>query len=237
MNNPFQSPNTRIQGSGALTSASEFMRQVFITMTLGLVITGAAAWGVSQSPMLMNFFFTGIMRWVTIFAPFALVLFLSARIHAMSFSQASITFGVYSALTGISLSAIFLIYTGASITKVFFITAGLFGSMALIGYTTKMDLSRLGSYLMMAVIGIVIASVVNMFMGSSMLDFIISIVGVIVFSGLTAYDTQKLIAIAAEADIEAESTQKIALMGALNLYLDFLNMFLFLLRLFGGSRD
>ena len=218
-------------------AANAFMQQVFTTMALGLVITGMAAWYVSQTPALVNFFLTGFMAYVVMFAPLIFVFVLAARINRMSFTAASLTFATYSLINGISFSFIFLVYDLGAIFKVFLITAGTFGAMALAGATTRVDLSRMGSILFMALIGIIIASLVNWFLGSPLLDYIISIAGVLVFSGLTAYDTQKLIRIGAQVDIETESARKIALMGALTLYLDFINLFLFLLRIFGGNRN
>ncbi|RMG75494.1 MAG: Bax inhibitor-1/YccA family protein [Bacteroidetes bacterium] len=218
-------------------AANAFMQQVFTTMSLGLLITGMAAWYVSQTPALINFFLTGFMMYVVMFAPLIFVIVLASRINKMSFTAASLTFATYSLINGISFSFIFLVYDLGAIFKVFLITAGTFGAMALAGATTKLDLSKMGSILFMALIGIIIASVVNWFLGSPMLDYLISIAGVVIFSGLTAYDTQKLIRIGAQVDAESETSRKIALMGALTLYLDFINLFLFLLRIFGGSRD
>lgn len=218
-------------------AANEFMRQVFTTMTLGLAITGMVAWYVANTPALMNFLFGGFMTYVTIFSPLVLVFFLSARIHKMSFAAASTTFAVYSVLVGASLSTIFIVYELGTLFQVFLITAGTFGAMALVGWTTNVDLTKMGSVLYMALIGLIIAMVVNWFMNSDTMDYIISVIGVLIFSGLTAYDTQKLLVIGANVDPEAEASKKMALMGALSLYLDFINLFLFLLRLFGGGRD
>ncbi|MEZ4776446.1 MAG: Bax inhibitor-1/YccA family protein [Bacteroidia bacterium] len=239
MRNYFDTPVSERRKSSFIDTgeANAFLRQVFVTMSLGLLITGMAAWYVAQSPALISFFLTGIMKWIVMFAPLGFVLFLSARIHKMSFTAASLTFATYSLVTGISLSFIFLVFNIGVISQTFFITAGTFGAMAIIGLTTKVDLSKYSTILYMALIGIIIASVVNLFLGSSMFDFIISVAGVVIFCGLTAYDTQKLMEIGMHADPESESTKKIALMGALTLYLDFINLFLFLLRIFGGNRD
>lgn len=215
-----------------------FMRQVYLTMTLGLLITGLTAWFVSQTPALISLFLSGgILTYVVMFAPLGLVFFLAARVNRMSFQKASLTFAIYSLINGISFAVIFLVYPLGLIYKVFFITAGTFGAMSLVGLTTKVDLTKMGSILYMALIGLIIAMVVNWFMESSMLDYIISCVGVLIFCGLTAYDNQMLVRIAREADPTTESSKKIALMGALNLYLDFINLFLFLLRIFGGGDD
>jgi FtsH-binding integral membrane protein len=172
---------------------------------------------------------------VLIFAPLALVFFLSWRIETLSASTARALFFVYAALLGASLSLIFRVYTDASITRVFFISAAAFGGLSLWGYTTQRDLTGMGSFLMMGLIGIIIASLVNIFLGSSGLDWIISVIGVIVFAGLTAYDTQKIKEMYSPMD-DATVTGRKAVMGALALYLDFINLFLTLLRLFGGRR-
>jgi FtsH-binding integral membrane protein len=168
-------------------------------------------------------------------APLGVVLYMSAKINKMAASTAQTTFWVFASLMGISLSSIFLTYTGASITRVFFITSITFGAMSLYGYTTKRDLTKLGSFLMMGLIGIIVASVVNMFMRSTMMDFVISILGVLIFVGLTAYDTQKIKNMYVASDT-GELMGKKAVMGALTLYLDFINLFIMLLRLFGQRR-
>ncbi|MEZ4825163.1 MAG: Bax inhibitor-1/YccA family protein [Bacteroidia bacterium] len=239
MRNYFDTPVSEQKKNKFITSgaANSFLTQVYSTMALGLVITALAAWYVGHTPAVFNFLMTGFLKWVVILAPLGLVIFLSARIHRLSFTNASIAFATYSLLTGVSLSVLFLVYNIATLAQTFFITAGMFGAMALIGLTTKVDLSKFRSILYMGLVGIIIASVVNIFMASSMFDFIISVVGVVIFAGLTAYDNQKLLEISLHADPESESTKKIALMGALSLYLDFINLFLFLLRIFGGNRD
>lgn len=236
MSNFFENRTTGYQERQFVESgaARVFMQQVFVTMALGLLITGMAAWYVSQSPALISLFLTGITKYVVMFAPLIFVIVLASRIHKMSFTAASLTFATYSLINGISFAFIFLVFDLGTIFKVFLITAGTFGAMALAGATTKLDLSKMGSILFMALIGIIIASLVNWFVGSPMIDYLISIAGVLVFSGLTAYDTQKLIRIGAQVDPEAEASRKMALMGALNLYLDFINLFLFMLRIFGG---
>lgn len=215
-------------------AVSDFLRQVFATMGIGLVITAMAAWYVGTNVELMSFFFSGFTYYIVLFAPLAVVIFLSARVHKMSFTNASIAFAVYSLINGISLAFIFFVFDLGTIFRVFFITAGTFGAMAVVGYTTKVDLSKFGSILFMALIGLIIASVVNIFLASSGLDWIISIAGVLIFCGLTAYDMQKLKIIGANVDPTTEGAKKVALMGALTLYLDFINLFLFLLRIFGG---
>jgi len=228
---PSQTRQRQFVESGA---ANAFLRQVFTTMSLGLLITGMTAWWVANTPEVMRFFFNGVMMYITIFSPLVLVLVLQARIHRMSFSSASIAFASYAVLLGISLSSIFLVYSMGSIAKVFFITAGMFGAMAVIGLTTSVDLSKFKSILIMGMIGIVIASIVNFFLQSDTLSFIYSLIGVVVFSGLAAYETQNLLTIGAQVDPEEESSKKLALQGALFLYITFINLFLSLLRLFGG---
>jgi FtsH-binding integral membrane protein len=179
--------------------------------------------------------YTTPLKWVVFLAPLGLVFFLSARVHKMSVNAAQTTFWIYAALVGVSIATIFMVYAHGSIARVFFVTAAAFGGLSLYGYTTKKDLSGWGSFLIMGVIGIIIAMIVNMFVGSSALQFAISVIGVLVFAGLTAYDTQQIKESYYEGDGEVAAGRK-AIMGALSLYLDFLNMFLFLLQLF-GSRE
>lgn len=175
------------------------------------------------------------LKWVVMLAPFGMVLFLSARIGSMSFSAAQLTFWIYASLMGLSLSNIFLVFTGQSIARLFFISASVFGAMSLYGYTTRKDLTALGSFLLMGVVGLFIASLVNLFLLSSAMQMMISAVGVLVFTGLTAYDTQQIKESYYEADSH-ELADKKAILGALQLYLDFVNLFLSLLYLFGECR-
>jgi FtsH-binding integral membrane protein len=179
--------------------------------------------------------YTSGLKWVLMLAPLGVVFYMSFNIAKMNVAKAQTTFWIFAALMGASLSSIFLIYTGASITRVFFITAGTFGAMSIYGYTTNRDLTKLGSFLMMGLFGIIIASVVNIFMKSSMMYFVISILGVLIFVGLTAYDTQKIKNMYLASD-SGELMGKKALMGALTLYLDFINLFIMMLRLFGQRR-
>ena len=179
--------------------------------------------------------FASPLMWVVMLAPLGIVLYMSFGIRKMSAAKAQTTFWVFAALMGASLASIFLVYTGASITRVFFITSGTFGAMSIYGYTTKRDLTKLGSFLMMGLIGIIIASIVNIFLKSSMMYFVISIIGVLIFVGLTAYDTQKIKNMYFASD-DSETIGKKAVMGALTLYLDFINLFIMLLRLFGQRR-
>ena len=182
-----------------------------------------------------NSLYNSGLAWVVMLAPLGVVFYMSFGIAKMSASKAQTVFWIFAALMGLSLSSIFIAYTGASITRVFFITAGTFGAMSIYGYTTKRDLTKLGSFLMMGLIGIIIASLVNIFMKSTMMYFVISILGVLIFVGLTAYDTQKIKNMYMASD-SGELMGKKAIMGALTLYLDFINLFIMLLRLFGQRR-
>ena len=224
-----------------MTNASTFkvlMRKVYLWMTLALMITGITAAGVANSPNILALIYSSqVVMWGIIIAEFGLVIYISARLEKLSLSTATTLFALYSILNGVMLSSIFLLYSTAIISKVFFITAGTFGVTALYGYATKKDLSSLGNILFMALIGLVIATIVNVFMKSAMFDLILSYVGVIIFVGLTAWDSQKIkhmMMVQQDAD---ESAQKLALIGALSLYLDFINLFLYLLRIFGRSND
>ncbi len=220
------------------TAFPALMRKVFVWMTLALAITGLTAYGVATSPALLSLIFSSKVTFFgLIIAEFALVFAISGAINRLSLSTATLLFILYSIVNGATLSTIFFAFSVATIGKVFFITAGTFGAMALVGYTTKTDLTSMGKLLFMALLGIIIASVVNMFVGSSGLDLILSYVGVLVFVGLTAYDTQKIKQMCQSASDAGESTQKLALIGALSLYLDFINLFLYLLRIFGNNRD
>jgi FtsH-binding integral membrane protein len=174
--------------------------------------------------------------WVVMLAPLAAVFFLSFKINSIKFSTAQAIFWGYAGLMGLSLASIFLVFTGESIARVFFITAGTFGGMSLYGYTTKRDLSQFGSFLFMGLIGIVLASLVNIFLGSTMLQFVISVIGVLVFTGLTAYDTQRIKELYSAVD-DSEIFGKKALMGALTLYLDFINLFIMLMQILGNRRS
>ena len=224
-----------------MTNASTFkvlMRKVYLWMTLALMITGITAAGVANSPNILALIYSSqVVMWGIIIAEFGLVIYISARLEKLSLSTATTLFALYSILNGAMLSSVFVVYTMTSISKVFFITAGTFGVTALYGYATKKDLSSLGNILFMALIGLVIATVVNVFMKSAMFDLILSYIGVIIFVGLTAWDSQKIkhmMMVQQDAD---ESAQKLALIGALSLYLDFINLFLYLLRIFGRSND
>ena len=220
------------------TAFPALMRKVFVWMTLALAITGLTAYGVATSPTILSLIFSSKVTFFgLIIAEFALVFAISGAINRLSLSTATLLFILYSVVNGATLSTIFFAFSVATIGKVFFITAGTFGAMALVGYTTKTDLTSMGKLLFMALLGIIIASVVNMFVGSSGLDLILSYVGVLVFVGLTAYDTQKIKQMCQSAPDAGESTQKLALIGALSLYLDFINLFLYLLRIFGSNKE
>ncbi len=229
-----------------------YMLRVYNYMSLGLAITGLCALGaymlaVTSDPsaavarlpngaMITQFgvaLFNSPLKWVVFLAPLGLVFFLSARINKMSVGAAQATFWIFAALIGLSISSIFLVYAHGSIARVFFITAAMFGGLSLFGYTTKKDISGWGSFLFMGLIGIIIAMVVNIFLASSALNFAISVIGVLIFAGLTAYDTQKIKEIYYAGDTDVVAGRK-AIMGALALYLDFINMFLMMLRLFGN---
>ena len=215
------------------------MRKVYVWMTLALVITGFVAYGVASSPGIITALVSNkLLFWGLFIAELALVWTVSARINRLSLTTATLLFILYSALNGATLSLILLVYTMQSIASVFFITAGTCAVMAAIGYFTKADLSSLGKILMMALIGLIIATVVNAFLlKSGGFSLILSYVGVLIFVGLTAYDTQKIKQMLIMADDVNEETQKIALLGSLSLYLDFINLFLYLLRIFGNSRE
>ena len=231
--------------TGAATQGAEMideglrahMLRVYNLMAIGLAITGVAALGTAvlaqSNPAFAQLIYVSPLKWVVMLAPLALVFFLSFRIHSMSVSTAQTTFWGYAALLGVSLSSIFLVYTGASITQTFFITATTFGAMSLYGYTTKKDISSWGSFLFMGLIGLIIASIVNIFMQSGALSFAISAIGVLVFTGLTAYDTQKIKESYYEGD-DSDTAGRKAIIGALELYLDFINLFIMLLRLLGN---
>ena len=211
------------------------MRKVYVWMTLALVITGFTAFGVAKSPGILQAIYTNqILFWGLIIAEFALVIGVSAAINKISLTTATLMFVLYSVINGALLSYIFLAYTSSSIATVFFITAGTFAAMAVIGYTTKTDLSSMGKYLLMALIGMIIATLVNVFfVKSTGFELVLSYVGVLVFVGLTAYDSQKIKQMLLQAPDAGEGAQKVALLGALSLYLDFINLFIYLLRIFG----
>ena len=213
------------------------MRKTYLWMAMALVITGLTAYVVATNAALTQFLFThSSLIWVLFLAEIGLVIGLSAAIRKISLPTATLMFVAYAALNGITFSSLFYVYTMGSLASTFFITAGTFGAMSLMGFFTKADLSSMGKILLMALIGLIIASVVNIFVGSSGLELLMTYVGVLIFVGLTAYDTQKIKQMFLSAPDASESTQKYAVLGALTLYLDFINLFLYLLRIF-GRRD
>jgi len=250
----FGRPLTRAEAAVVDEGLRAYMLRVYNYMVLGLAITGLAALGVytlsvTTDPSLAvvkvrNIMLTQVgytlfvspLKWAVIFAPLALVFFLSFRIQNMRPATAQLTYWIYAALVGVSLGSIFLIYTHTSIVRVFFITAASFGALSLWGYTTNRDLTGMGSFLIMGLFGIIIASLVNIFLVSSMMQWIISVVGVLIFAGLTAYDTQRLKSEYIHGAMDGDVMERSAIMGALSLYLDFLNLFTMLLQLL-GTRD
>lgn len=238
--------DNRVIRGGAVTDQVDaglraHMLRIYNYMLVGLVLTGLTAWAASVPPLRDVFFqvneATGRMGltglgWIALLAPLGMVFFLSFGINRMSVAAAQATFWVYAALVGIGIAPILWIYTGASVAETFFITAATFGAMSLWGYTTKSDLSGMGSFLFMGLIGILIASVVNIFLHSAMMNWIVSILGIVIFTGLTAYDTQWIKEMYVANDDGTVAGRK-AIIGALKLYLDFLNLFLFLLRFLG----
>jgi uncharacterized protein len=212
-----------------------YMQRVYGYMAGGLALTGIVAYAAAASGFYQAIAATPLI-WIVMLAPLGFVLVLSFGIQRMSAATAMVLFWIYAAVMGLSLGGIFLVFTGASIARVFFITAATYAAMSLYGYTTRSDLSGFGSFLLMGLIGIVIASIVNIFVGSSALQFAVSVIGVLVFVGLTAYDTQRIKQMYLESDT-AEIADKKAVLGALALYLDFINLFMMLLQLFGQRRE
>lgn len=232
-------PRTSFGATGVLENVvADFFRRVYLWMTLGLATTGVIAFLVASSPALVLAIFTTPLRWVVFLAPLGVVLAMSFLQEKLSPSLAMGLFFLYAALNGVAFASIFLVYTGTSISVVFFITGGMFASLSAFGFLTKRDLSAMGQFFYMGVIGLLIAMVVNLFMQSPALTWAISVVGVIIFAGLTAWDTQKLKRMVSEGVVVSgtEAARKLAIFGALTLYLDFINMFLFLLRIFGNRR-
>ncbi len=212
------------------------MRQVYLRMFLALLVTAITAYYVAVTPAVTQFVFgSRVVFWILIIAEFGLVIGLSAALHKMSTTTANVMFLLYAVLNGVTLSSIFFVYQLGSIAFTFFITAGVFLAMSIYGYVTKKDLNTFGSYCVMGLFGIIIATLVNLFVHSSTLEWIVSFIGVGIFMGLTAWDTQKIKESAYA--IEPSGVGKLAVIGALSLYLDFINMFLYLLRFFGNSRN
>ena len=237
MRNEIEYQNQFVQSVN--TAYRTFIGKVYLWMTLALAATGLTSLYVASNPGLVQaIFMSRGAFWLLIIAELALVFILSARLMKMSFATAGIMFAVYSVLNGVTMSFIFIAYTQSSIATAFFVTAGMFAAMSFVGFTTKKDLSSFGSFFMMALIGLIIATVVNIFLHNSVLYWIITYVGVLLFVGLTAYDTQRIKHLISQYGDEVnDNTQKLALMGSLMLYLDFINLFLYILRLFGSNRE
>lgn len=237
---PYNTPQT---GGFAQTSAIDaglqaHMRSVYNTMGFGLVVTGLVAFAVAYTPALFALIFGTPLKWVAIFAPLAFIFFgfTPNRVARLPASQIKMMFYGFSALMGVSMATIFVAFTGASIARVFFVTAAAFAATSLYGYTTKRDLAGMSAFLFMGLIGIVLASIVNIFLGSTGLQFAVSVIGVLVFTGLTAWETQRLKEAYAYSRGMAEANSKLAVMGALNLYLNFINLFQSLMHLMGNQR-
>ena len=214
----------------------QYMLRVYNTMAGGLALTGLVAFLIASSPAAVQLLFGTPLKWVVMLAPIALVFFFSFKIESLKASTAQTIFWVYAGPMGASLATVFLVFTGASVARTFFVTAAAFAGLSLYGYTTKRDLSAFGTFLVMGLIGLIIASIVNIFLASSALQFVISAAGVLIFAGLTAWDTQKIKEMYWEADGHEVASKK-AIMGALTLYLDFINLFMFLLQFLGVRRD
>jgi FtsH-binding integral membrane protein len=214
------------------------MRSVYNTMCFGLVVTGLVAFSVANIEPVFNLVFGTPLRWVALFAPLAFLMFgfTPGRLHRMPADKIRLMFYGFSALMGLSMAAIFMVFTGASIARVFFVTAGAFAATSLYGYTTKRDLARMGSFLFMGLIGIVLASVVNIFLGSAPVQFAISVLGIVIFTGLAAWETQRLKESYSYGSTSGESNAKMAVMGALSLYLNFINLFQTMMHFMGNQR-
>lgn len=234
----------RSYGAGARAAAFDeglraYMNKVYGQMSVAMLITAGVAWAVGTNEQLLSAIFMTPLKWVVMFAPVVMVFAFGAVINRLSAAAAQLFFYVYSALMGLSLSFIFAVYTGASISSTFLATAAAFAGLSLYGYTTKRDLSGFGSFLMMGLIGLIVASLINIFLASSAVAFAISVIGVLIFAGLTAYDTQAIKGMYLQhaQSGDAEWLGKSSVMGALQLYLDFINLFMFLLQFLGNQRD
>lgn len=235
--NQFPSRTGAIDASFSSETTRKFLLNVYNWMAMGLAITGVIAYGVAGSEFSYKLATSPFLYFGLFIVQIAIVFGLSAAINRIPSGVAIGAFFLYSALTGLTFSILFMVFTGASIASTFLICAGMFAGVSVFGYVTKMDLSKFGTYLFMALIGIILASVVNIFLTSPMMNWIISIVGVLVFTGLTAYDTQKIKQMSQTTDFDSEQGKKAAVIGALALYLDFINLFMFLLNLLGSRRD
>lgn len=235
--NPNMTPPPYYGSNAVTTQTNSVMKRVYVRMFVGMLISAFCALGVASSPAAMTFFFGNqIVFWGIFIGMLVMAFVIPARLTRMSTATCMLLFCIFAAMMGVWLAPIFVVYKVGTIVYTFFITAGTFGAMSIYGYFTKTDLSKIGTYLTMALIGLIIAIVVNLFLKSSGLEWVISIVGVLLFTGLTAWDTQTVKRLAA-ANLDPQMADKLATMGALNLYLDFINLFLFLLRIFGGGRD
>lgn len=232
-----QTPPPYYGGTDVATQTNAVLKRVYVRMFIGLLISAFCALGVASSPAALQFLFGNkLIFWAIPIAMFVMAWVIPARLTKMSTGTCILLFCIFAALMGSWLAPIFLVYKLGTIVYTFFITAGTFGAMSVYGYFTKTDLTRIGTFLIMALFGLFIAMIVNIFVASSMFDWIISIVGVLIFVGLTAWDTQQVKKLAA-ANLDPALADKLATMGAFNLYLDFINLFIFLLRIFGGGRD
>ncbi|MBQ2002098.1 MAG: Bax inhibitor-1/YccA family protein [Bacteroidaceae bacterium] len=219
------------------TAFPALMRKVYVWMTLALVVTALSAYYVATTPAALYAIFSSkFMFFGLLIAEIVVVMAMTALINKMSFMVAALMMAAYSVLNGVTMSFIFVVYEMASIATTFFVTAGTFAAMAIVGYTTKKDLTKMGGILLMALIGLIIASVVNWFLQSETMSYVVSGIGVLVFTGLTAYDSQKIKEMLVQCDTVNDGTQKLALLGSLTLYLDFVNLFLYLLRFMGNRK-
>lgn len=239
MNNYFnnQMPPAYYNQADVARQTNAVMKRVYVRMFIGLLVSAFCALGVASSPAAISFIFGNqIVFWGIFIALFAMAILIPARMNKMASGTVLILFLVYAALMGVLISSIFMVYQISAIVATFFITAGTFGAMSVYGYVTKTDLTKMGSFLMMALFGLIIAMVVNIFLHSATMSYVVSIIGVLVFVGLTAWDTQQVKQLSA-ANLDPALADKLATMGAMNLYLDFINLFLFILRIFGGNRN
>ncbi len=232
-----QMPPSYIDSTAVSRQTNAVMKRVYVRMFIGLLVSAFCALGVASSPAAISFIFGNqIVFWGIFIALFAMAIMIPARMHKMASGTVLMLFIAYAALMGVLISSIFLVYKISAIVSTFFITAGTFGAMSVYGYVTKTDLTKMGSFLMMALFGLIIAMVVNIFLHSATMSYVVSIIGVLIFVGLTAWDTQQVKQLSA-ANLDPALTDKLATMGAMNLYLDFINLFLFLLRIFSGNRN
>jgi uncharacterized protein len=215
----------------------KYLLTVYQYMAFALVVTAVISMGTASSPQFLNLMYATSLKWVIAFAPLVMAFYMGSRIMSMPVAGAQTCLMIFAALMGLSLSSIFIVFTGESITRVFFVTASTFGVMSIYGHSTKKDLTSMNSFLMMGVIGLLIISIVNLFMQSGVMQFVISIIGVVVFTLFTAYDSQRIKALYYQTQSNSEISQKLAVYGSLTLYMDFINLFLFLLQSMGIRKD